>query len=157
MSIQKLKEASRKEITSPLTEEAYIIRKLSSYELTQANLSAILNCSELKDMKDSKEKPEGLAAIAAGNQLELAAQRKVLEDGVVSPKIFFGDEEKTPDGSAHVRWLGSDVTFLTESILQFSGLDNDTQEKVAALLKNAHSSAPLTASGTGTDEPPQNS
>lgn len=153
MSIQSLKDASKKEVASPMTHEVYVIRMLSSYELTEANLNAILGGDEMKQ----EEAPKGLHAVAASNRLELAAQRHILEFGVITPKIFFGNEDETPSDAAHVRWIATDAAWLTDQIMKFSKLDEASRDQLNKLIKNDHSSASSTQSAADTDGSPANS
>lgn len=154
MSLQTMRQASRKEVTSPLSGETYLIRKLAFGELTEANLNAILD-----SIKENGEEPklEGLRAVALSNKMELESRRHVLTKSVLAPRIFFGDEDKTPDGEAHILWLGQDAIWLSEAIMQFSELDKESVERIEVLIKNALSSKSPTPSVTDMGDSPMSS
>jgi hypothetical protein len=147
MSVRSLKDAARREITGPITGEKYLIRKLSAHEVMEANLNAIIG-----SMNGNGQSPEieGLMAVATANKMELSAARHVLEHGVISPKIFFGDEDATPEDQVHIRWLGQEPNWLTVEILKFSGHDDDSRKRMAELIKNEQSPVSSMPSAIGT-------
>ena len=157
MSVHTLKEKSRRELTSPITAEAYLIRKLSFHEVMQANVDAILGANEKPPTASAASKPEGIFAIALANKMEIAAQRHILEQGVITPRIDYGPEESTPDGALNIRWVGADAPWLAGEILKFSGMDPESAQKVQALIKNGASPVSSTPSADVTGDSPMRS
>lgn len=125
MNAEELKARSRKTITAPESGMDFSIRKLSSIELSEVQLKAIL-ASGYADVQASE---------AAGNQLAMTAitSRMMLEGvrhiaGTVTPKIVFAEEkgEPVPVGLIDASWITADLDWIAEQVLSFSGLSGTT-------------------------------
>lgn len=139
-TIKELRELSKKTVLSPITELQYLIRKLSSDEFLQAQFLPIFTTQEPAPIE-----PQGTAQDAArAMKWEIDTRRQMIEAAVLSPRVFFGDEDKTPDGAVHPVWIGEDLKWLTGEILKFSGFDDEGRQRVEALIKNEQSSASST-------------
>ena len=115
-----LNDKFRKTITVPFSGQEFTIRKIRPAKFAQ--VMGILPIQTNKDIAaqlaqfgdDLKTKSE------ADPQLEETATRFLLEYGVVSPKIWFGDEDKCPDDQVCAADLGGDTEALLHQIITFS-------------------------------------
>ena len=136
-AIEKLKERSRKEVTSPLSEVTYRIKMLSQIEFSRCQILPIIPI----DDKEPDEKTL-MQFIRDNGKRTLDTMQWVLERGVIHPKIFFGPEQDTPADQAHADWLAGDQAWLYSEILKFSGLDEASQDALKDFVKNGNGSEP---------------
>ena len=146
-TIQMLKDRSRKEVVSPFTEASYTIKRLSQMEYTRIQLTPILGIVQ----EEEPTEKETLQYLLQRGIKTIEIMRWTLENGVVQPKLFFGDEAAAPPDTAHADWLGPDQPWLFTEILKFSGLDDESQATLSDFLKNGHGSARSTVSPDGTE------
>ncbi len=131
----------RKIVESPFSGQEYEIVKIS-YSLFLQQIGTL-------PVETSKTLGEQLAA--AGEAIKSKtdedptfAPRLIqfyLETGIVSPRIFFGEFEDTPDDQINFKELGNDVNWLVETIMKFSG-EIGIKKKMGEI-----------SSGSGTDNP----
>lgn len=141
--------SAQKTVTSPLTQRDFVIRKLTSSELMEAGINPLIPTE-----KPEKHENEAMAQAAAlawlasnSDKVTLAQTRHVLLNGIVEPKVVYGDEAAVPEGSVHVRWIAEDEDWLHLSVLEFSGHSTPEQrQKLRNLLKNDHGSETSTKS-----------
>jgi hypothetical protein len=139
--VKRAREDAKKTITSPITQRDFIIRKLTSSELVEAGMSPLISEEKPKVPENNLEAMAWMAS--HGDKVALAQTRHVLTQGVVEPKVVYGDESAVPaDGSAvHARWICEDETWLFISILEFSGISNEeNREKLKEIIKNVNGS-----------------
>src|SRR5262245_722715 len=139
MNVQEIRQASRKEITSTITGYSYTIRKLSQFDIVEAQLNLMLT------IKKEKAEELGLASKNGNHLLDVEEQRRqihierwVVQHGTVAPRIFFGSEEETPqdDATVHVNWIASDEAFLFSEIMSFAGINESATRALNDYLKN---------------------
>jgi hypothetical protein len=143
MTIEQMRNAARKTITSTKTEMAYVIRKL-------CHLDYLHNSAELG--LEVKTKYNGTTPPPEADQIAYEKfVRFVLGQGVVSPKVFFGEEKATPDGEINSAWLGDDAGWLFSQIQELSGLGEKGQQALEAISKNETKREESTSSVALTD------
>lgn len=142
--IQSLKEAARKEVTNDYTGHSFLIRKLDVYDFMRAQMTPVIGLPKDVDGKLIATDAETLNVVSARVQ-------HILEKGAA---VFFGPEDKTPEGAIHISWIPEDAGWLSDQILAFSGLDKESQDKVEALVKNAHGSETSTKSDESSENFP---
>jgi hypothetical protein len=147
MTPQELKAKSHKSITCPQSGQEFEIRMLTFIEFNEANISAVLGTAMFSD-KVEGELQKSIHGKAQDSKLRLDGLRLILDRGIVAPKIVFAEEkgETVPDGAIDARWIATDLPYIVDQILLWSGLSTEetkSAEELAAeaLAKNAPSPA----------------
>jgi len=143
--LKDIKAKSRKTVVSPISERDYEIRKLTSSEVMQANLSPVIGTLPDKDITETQA-----LAWLAGQKDNIAASstRYVLQKGVTSCQIVYeDDDDKVPEGAVNARWISDDERWLYLEVLAFSGIIEDAaRAELDSYRKNAIGSEPSTKS-----------
>lgn len=142
-SIEELKQQSRKEVTAE-SGRVFQIHKLSQIDFSRAQIVPVI------PVEDQKEEPQSPSIL----KRTLDNVQYVLEKGA---RIFFGEESKTPEGSICADWIAGDEGFLFEEIMKFSGLDQESRQKLEDLTKNEHGSETSTKSVEASESSPASS
>ena len=106
-----------KKITGPFTRQEFEIcrLRLRDYMREMGALPVDTVGSVSKQLETFSENLK--ASAGSDGELEEKSTRFFLSQGVRSPKIFFGDEDKCPEGQLPVALLGSDLDFLRQQLL----------------------------------------
>lgn len=143
--VEELRRKSNKVVTSPTSGNSYEIRRINQIDFNRHQLTTILPV--LNETAEKSKEPNFLTRVVDSMQY-------VLERGA---DIFFGEESATPEGHIHANWIAGDEGFLSDEIMKFSGLDDETQAKLKDLLKNANGSGKSTPSAESSDDSQVNS
>jgi hypothetical protein len=130
--IDQIRSASRKIVTSPITGNEYLIRRIDQVDFNRHQVSTLLPADDATEFVE----PRFLTRI-------IDAVQYSLEKGA---DVFFGDEAATPDGKINANWIAPDQGFLSDEILKFSGLDDESSRKLKDLIKNGNGSGKPTLS-----------
>jgi hypothetical protein len=130
--IEQLRAEASKIVTSPITGNAYQIRRIDQVDFNRHQLSTLLPA----DDATGPTEPRFLTRV-------IDTVQYVLEKGA---DVFFGDEAATPDGRINAGWIAPDQGFLSDEILKFSGLDDESTQKLKDLIKNGNGSGKPTPS-----------
>lgn len=146
MNAEELKAASLKTVKGPVSGLEVTIRKLTFFEVTEANIVGLLSIDhpDLKKPLNENQNGPTLEQFVTEQRVKLIGLRTVLERGFIEPKICFNAEkgEPVPDGYVDATWIAEDLEYFAEQISLHSGVRNpEAEAKIDVLIKNGLSPA----------------